>query len=89
MGIAVPLILYLWLFATPVGYPLSSVPQGYRSWFLLNPDDRHRREFSRRRHPRHRAGSGVLAVPVLVAIILLPLAYVFFKRVEATMADVI
>jgi lipopolysaccharide transport system permease protein len=31
----------------------------------------------------------VLAVPVLVTIILLPVAYALFKRIETTMADVI
>jgi lipopolysaccharide transport system permease protein len=29
--------LQLWLYVTPVAYPLSAVPQEYRTWFLLNP----------------------------------------------------
>jgi len=29
--------LQLWLYLTPVAYPLSAVPAEYRSWFLLNP----------------------------------------------------
>jgi lipopolysaccharide transport system permease protein len=89
IGIAIPLIIYLWLFATPIGYPLSAVPESYRSWFLLNPMtgivESFRGAVIRGAAPDPR----VLAVPVLVTIILLPLAYAFFKRTEATMADVI
>jgi lipopolysaccharide transport system permease protein len=29
--------LQLWLYLTPVAYPLSAVPAEYRPWFLLNP----------------------------------------------------
>jgi lipopolysaccharide transport system permease protein len=29
--------LQLWLYLTPVAYPLAAVPAEYRAWFLLNP----------------------------------------------------
>lgn len=29
--------LQLWLYLTPVAYPLSAVPKEYRFWFMLNP----------------------------------------------------
>ena len=89
VGIAVPLLLYLWLFATPVGYPLSSVPAAYRPWFLLNPMTGIVESF------RGAIVHGVvpdprlLIVPAIAAGILLPAAYLAFKRVETTMADVI
>ncbi len=88
-GLAVPLVLYLWMFSTPVAYPLSAVPEAYRGWFLLNPMTGIVESF--RRAVVHAAAPEpeVLAVPAIAAIILLPLAYGFFKRVEATMADVI
>lgn len=35
--LVVPLLAQLWLFLTPVLYPLSSVPESLRSWYLLNP----------------------------------------------------
>jgi lipopolysaccharide transport system permease protein len=31
------LMLQLWMFATPVVYPLSTVPVSYRNWMVLNP----------------------------------------------------
>jgi len=27
----------LWMYATPIVYPLSSIPEKYRFWILLNP----------------------------------------------------
>jgi lipopolysaccharide transport system permease protein len=37
VGVAMPVMLQLWMFASPVIYPLSLVPEGLRSWYLLNP----------------------------------------------------
>src|SRR5437870_3817938 len=37
IGVAVPLLLQLWLFATPVIYPLSEVPARLRPFYMLNP----------------------------------------------------
>ncbi len=89
VGIAVPLILYLWLFATPVGYPLSSVPAAYRSWFLLNPMTGIVESFRGAILHGSAPDAQLLAVPLVAVVILLPAAYAIFKRVETTMADVI
>ena len=35
--LAVPFLAQLWLFVTPVMYPLSSVPAGLRPWYRANP----------------------------------------------------
>lgn len=32
-----PFLTQLWLFATPVAYPTSLVPDGWRTWYALNP----------------------------------------------------
>jgi lipopolysaccharide transport system permease protein len=89
VGIAVPLILYLWMFATPIAYPLSAVPDKYRIWFLLNPMTGVVESFRRAVVHGTPPDPLVFGVPVLAAAILLPVSYVFFKRIEATMADVI
>ncbi len=89
VGLAIPLIIYLWLFATPIAYPLSTVPASYRSWFLLNPMTGIVESFRAAVIRGAAPDPQMLVVPVLATIILLPLAYVFFKHTEATMADVI
>jgi lipopolysaccharide transport system permease protein len=35
--LAIPVLTQLWLFLTPVLYPLSEVPAGLRPWYQLNP----------------------------------------------------
>jgi len=89
IGVALPLFLQLWMFATPVVYPLSAVPQRFRGWYVLNPlvgvIENFRRVVLQGVEPDYHS----LAVSAIVAAILLPLTYLYFKRVEATMADVI
>jgi lipopolysaccharide transport system permease protein len=89
VGIAVPLVIYLWLFATPIGYPLSAVPEGYRAWFLLNPMTGIVESFRRTLIHGVAPDPQLLAVPAVIAAILLPLSYALFKRLDATTADVI
>jgi lipopolysaccharide transport system permease protein len=89
IGVAMPLLLQLWMFATPVVYPLSAVPQRFRGLYVLNPlvgvIENFRRVVLQGVEPDFHS----LAISAIVAAILLPLTYLYFKRVEATMADVI
>lgn len=89
IGVAIPLILQFWMFASPVIYPLSVVPAHWRGFYLLNPMaaivDGFRRAILDGAAPDPTA----VAASVAITLILLPLAYAWFKHVEATMADLI
>jgi lipopolysaccharide transport system permease protein len=89
IGVAMPLLLQLWMFSTPVVYPLSAVPQRFRGLYALNPlvgvIENFRRVVLQGVEPDFHS----LAISAIAAAILLPLTYLYFKRVEATMADVI
>ena len=37
VGVAVPVMMQLWMFASPVVYPLSLVPENWRAAYALNP----------------------------------------------------
>jgi lipopolysaccharide transport system permease protein len=37
VGVALPVALQLWMFASPILYPLSLVPEKYRAVYMLNP----------------------------------------------------
>jgi lipopolysaccharide transport system permease protein len=89
IGIAVPLLLYLWMFSTPIAYPLGEVPARYRAVFELNPLTGIIEGFRDVVLRHHAPSPALLAVPLLTAVVLLPIAYALFKRAEATMADVI
>ena len=88
IGMAMPLLLQLWMFASPVVYPLHQVPERYRDWYVLNPMVGIIENFR-----AALLGTGLdthsLWISTIVSAALLPLAYLYFKRVEATVADVI
>ena len=90
IGLAMPLLLQCWMFATPVVYPLTAVPSKYRALYDLNPMvgvvENFRRVIVLGAPPEV---SLRLPEGELVACILLVLAYIYFKNREATMADII
>jgi lipopolysaccharide transport system permease protein len=89
IGVAMPLIVQVWMFASPVIYPLSVVPPAWRPWYLLNPMAGIISSF----RDVLLQGTAPDPVPLRFAVVVtacaLPLAYVIFKRAEATMADIV
>ena len=87
IGVAVPLLLQIWLFATPVIYPLSAVPAHLRQFYVLNPMvgviESFRQVILKGAPPE----TGSLLLSATISVILLVISYFYFKRVEATMAD--
>ena len=89
IGVAMPLVTQVWMFASPVVYPLSAVPAAWRPWYLLNPMAgiiESVRDVLLHGTPPDPVP---LRYAVVVTACVLPLAYAFFKHAEATMADVI
>ena len=88
IGMAMPLLLQLWLFASPVVYPLKQVPERLRDYYVLNPMvgivENFRAALLGMPLDRHS-----LLISIVVSVVLLPVSYLYFKRVEATVADVI
>jgi lipopolysaccharide transport system permease protein len=89
VSMAVPLVLQVCMFATPVVYPLQSVPASIRRIYLLNPVavliDSFRRVLLHGDSP-----SDVwVGIATVITILSLVLAYASFKSLEATMADYI
>jgi lipopolysaccharide transport system permease protein len=89
VGHALPLIMQLWMYASPIAYPLSSVPDWLLPYYMLNPMagiiDGYRRALLHGQHPDF----AFLVVGYVVAAITVGLAYLAFKRAERTFADVI
>jgi homopolymeric O-antigen transport system permease protein len=89
IGVAMPLALQLWMFATPVVYPLSLVPARWRSLYILNPMVGVVESFRRVILEGKAPDVPALAMSTVVSLMLLPIAFIYFKRVEATVADII
>jgi lipopolysaccharide transport system permease protein len=89
IGIAIPLLLQIWMFATPVVYSLTSVPKGVRGLYDLNPMVGIMETF---RGAILRGGPPdwvLLGKSFVVSLAVVVVAYSWFKKVEATFADVI
>jgi lipopolysaccharide transport system permease protein len=84
---AMPLLLQAWLFVSPVIYPISAVPERWRGLYLLNPMagvvDSFRRAVVEGRPPDPVA----LGWAAVAAAAALPVAYLWFKHADATLAD--
>jgi lipopolysaccharide transport system permease protein len=84
-----PFLLQIWMYVTPIIYPLSSVPARFRLWFLINPMtgliDSYRRVVIEGKGPDF----GLLGITAAVSIVVLVAGYAWFKRVEMDFADII
>ena len=89
VGMAMPLLLQLWMFATPILYPLSAVPAWLRDLYALNPMVSIVECLRQAILYAARPDLSMLARSTVVSIMLLIASYYYFKRVEATMADTI
>jgi lipopolysaccharide transport system permease protein len=87
IGVAVPLLLQVWLFATPVVYPLSSVPQRWQSLYRLNPMVAIIESFRQVMLTGARPESFSFLTSAVISVAFLIASYVYFKLSEATMAD--
>lgn len=85
----IPLLLQVWLYASPVIYPLTLVPEQYRLIYMLNPMagliDSYRRVILQGLPPE----PAYLALSAVVSMILFVIGYSYFERAEPTFADVI
>ena len=85
----IPFLTQFWLFASPVAYPSSLVPEQWRVLYGLNPMAGVIEGF---RWALLGKGSGpgpMLAVSVLVTAVLLVSGAYYFRRMEKTFADVV
>jgi lipopolysaccharide transport system permease protein len=86
---AVPFLLQFWMFASPVAYPASLVPEQWRWLYGINPMAGVIEGF---RWALTGAGPGpgpMMAVSVVVVLIVLVAGFFYFQRMERTVADVV
>jgi lipopolysaccharide transport system permease protein len=93
VGLAMPVLVQVWLFATPVLYPLAAVktavPAPVYTVYTLNPMAGVIETFRRAVVLHQPPDVPALALSALVALLMLPAAYIYFKYIELTMADVV
>jgi lipopolysaccharide transport system permease protein len=88
IGVMLPVLLQLWMYVSPVLYPIGLIPEAWRGFYILNPlvgiIDGFRSAVLGRPF-----NWPALAVTVTVTLLLLAYSLFAFRRAEKSFADVI
>ena len=80
--------LQIWLYASPIIYPIEQVPEWLRPYYFLNPMAgiivSYRDILLKQQAPGY-----YLGISAVIAAVALVVGYRFFKRVEFQFADVV
>ena len=85
----IPFLTQLWLFATPVAYPSSLLPEPWRSLYGLNPMAGVVEGFRWALLGRTAAPGPLIAVSSVAVLALLIGGLWYFSRMEETFADIV
>lgn len=86
---AVPFVMQLWLFVTPVIYPTSIVPAKYQTILSLNPLWGLVDGFRAAVFPGHTVNYTTMGTSLAITVIVFVLSAVYFHNTERTFADII
>ncbi len=86
---AVPFLLQVWMFASPVVYPVSVVPERWRSLYALNPMAGVIEGFRWALLGNQSPDLRVMAISGAVVVLLVVSGLIWFKRMERTFVDTI
>jgi lipopolysaccharide transport system permease protein len=86
---AIPFLIQIWMFLSPVAYPINMIPEKYRLIYGLNPLVGVIEGFRWALLGNEAPDFSVIAVSGLAVATLLAGGLVFFRRMEQTFADVV
>jgi lipopolysaccharide transport system permease protein len=89
VGYVIPFLVQVWLYASPVAYPSSLVPERWRAFYGLNPMAGVVESFRWALLGTGQAPGPMLAVSALVVIAVFISGLYYFRRMEETFADVV
>lgn len=87
VGHVIPFLIQLWMFASPVAYPVSLVPEKWRYFYSLNPVAGVIEGFRWTLLGKERPDLAVIALSTSAVIVILLGGIVYFKRTERTFVD--
>jgi lipopolysaccharide transport system permease protein len=89
VGHAIPFVVQLWMFASPIFYPISIVPERWKLLYSLNPIVGVVEGFRWALLGEHSPNVPAILVSTFAVIVLLFGGLVYFRRMERTFADVV
>jgi lipopolysaccharide transport system permease protein len=85
----VPFVLQFWLFATPIAYPSSLLPEPWRTVYGLNPMVGVVEAFRWALLGTNAAPRATIAISVMATVVILITGAFYFRRMERTFADTV
>ncbi len=89
VGHAIPFLVQFWMYASPVVYSVSIIPEKWRLLYSLNPMVGVIEGFRWALLGKEQPDFAVMAMSTIVVVILLGGGLVYFKRTERVFADII
>jgi lipopolysaccharide transport system permease protein len=88
IGVAIPVLMQLWMFTSPIVYPLSLVPAQWKRIYALNPLVGYIEGF------RYAILGGhldlvALSISIVITLVLLVYSAYAFRRMEKEFADIV
>jgi lipopolysaccharide transport system permease protein len=84
----IPFAVQVWMYASPIVYPLSLVPEAYRPFYILNPMVGVIEGFRSVLLGTTEVPWGAVAASVVVSALILLTGVFYFRRMERVFADV-
>jgi lipopolysaccharide transport system permease protein len=89
VGHAIPFIMQIWMYLTPIVYPISLVPEQWRWLYGLNPMAGVIEGFRWALLGRTAPDPVVMAESVVVLSLMIVAGLVYFRKMERQFADII
>jgi len=89
VGYTIPFLISIWMFASPVAYPVSLVPEKWHLLYSLNPMAGVIEGFRWALLGKESPDFGVMAVSAVAVMVILVGGIIYFKNMERTFADVV
>jgi lipopolysaccharide transport system permease protein len=89
VGHAIPFLIQLWMFASPIAYPVSLVPEKWRMLYSLNPMAGVIEGFRWALLGKESPDFMVIVISSFMVLALLLPGIIYFKYTERTFADVV
>lgn len=85
----IPLVLQIWLFATPIIYSIDRIPDNVRQFYILNPLAPLINSFRQVTVLGKNPSAFELSLAIIISVVTLIVGYLFFKIKEKEFADII
>jgi lipopolysaccharide transport system permease protein len=89
VGHTIPFLIQTWMFASPVAYPVSVIPEKWQLLYSLNPMVGVIEAFRWALLGTHGPNFVAIAISTAMVFVLLCTGLLYFKRTERTFADVV